>query len=135
MKRRHLFASVYRMDEGINISPLIDVVFILLLFFIVSSVFQEQESVEIRKPEAQTSRPSPNEPIYIAVTKDGQISMGGKSLSLGGVGPALQRMSRAANRPVVVQVDREVTAELLIRVVDQVRLTGNESVHVATLPQ
>lgn len=132
MKRRHLFSTVYRSEEGINISPLIDIVFILLIFFIVTSVFQRQQSLEIRKPQASSSAALENDAIFIAITQDQQIRLGGKSVGLGGIAPALERMAGASHRPVVVEVDRSVPSELLIHVVDQIRLTGNEAVHVAT---
>lgn len=132
MKRRHLFSNAYRSEEGINISPLIDIVFILLIFFIVSSVFQQQESIQIKKPEAESGVPDKREAIYITINREGRISLAGTSLSLGGIGPALQRLSGFSKRPVIVEVDRNVSAELLVNVVDQVRLTGNKSVHVST---
>jgi biopolymer transport protein ExbD len=132
MKRRHLFATPYRMEEEINISPLIDIVFILLIFFMVSTVFRDHESVEIRKPDARSGEVVPEEAFYISVSRAGEISIAGKMIALGSIGPALQRLSPGSSQPIIVEADKAVTAELLVSVIDQVRLTGNTSVHVAT---
>ena len=68
--------SVYNDSEGsdeINISPLIDMVFILLIFFIVTTVFVEETGVEVDKPQAASSVNLEKNSILFAITKDGGV--------------------------------------------------------------
>ena len=66
----------------INISPLIDMVFILLIFFIVTTVFVEETGVEVEKPEAASAMQLDKNSVLIAVTTKGQVVYGGKERTL-----------------------------------------------------
>ena len=69
-----------RDDEGpgeIDLTPMLDVVFILLIFFIVTSVFVTEAGIEVTKPEASTAEPKSKDLILIAVTADGEIWIDG----------------------------------------------------------
>ena len=74
--------SVTGTEEGmdINISPLIDMVFILLIFFIVTTVFVEETGVDVEKPEAASAVQLEKNSILIAVTSKGQVVYGGKEI-------------------------------------------------------
>ncbi|MEM6708465.1 MAG: biopolymer transporter ExbD [Pseudomonadota bacterium] len=122
-----------RETARIDLSPLIDIVFILLIFFIVSTVFVREAGVEVDKPEALASEQLTADLILIAITADGSVVYGGTTIGVSGVQPALRPLlSERSDQTVVVQADRRVQADLLVRVIDQAKLAGAASVHLAT---
>lgn len=120
-------------SEGINISPLIDIVFILLLFFVVTSVFIEETGVDVNKPDSRQSQPLERESILIAITEEGLIFYGGEEIGLFGIAPTLKRLAPAANQSVILQADGKATTQSLLAAMDEVKSAGIENVHVATL--
>jgi biopolymer transport protein ExbD len=121
-------------DEGesINISPLIDMVFILLIFFIVTTTFVEETGVEVDKPQAASAVRLEKNSILIAVTNNGEVVYGGREIGIAGVQPLVKRMIQKEELPVIVQADQKVQAALLVRVVDEAKLAGANKVSIAT---
>ncbi|MCB1122975.1 MAG: biopolymer transporter ExbD, partial [Verrucomicrobiae bacterium] len=78
--------------DTINISPLIDIVFILLLFFIVTSVFVQETGVEVERPKSSQAVILDRESIYLAVSQDMKVFYGGSEIGLQGVTPTLERL-------------------------------------------
>lgn len=131
MKRR-LFQSGPGHQDEINISPLIDVVFILLIFFIVTTVFVEETGVEVNKPQALSAKQLEKNSILLAITETGQVVYGGRVIGVQGVGGIVRRLSEKKPLPVIIQVDKKVPAGLLVRVIDQSKIAGALSVNIAT---
>ena len=129
--------SVTSNDEGmdINISPLIDMVFILLIFFIVTTVFVEETGVEVEKPEAASAVQLEKNSILIAVTSKGQVVYGGKEIGVSGVRAVIRRLTNQEDMPVIVQVDEGSNAGLVVRVIDESKLGGAKNISLsADLP-
>ena len=129
--------SVTSNDEGmdINISPLIDMVFILLIFFIVTTVFVEETGVEVEKPEAASAVQLEKNSILIAVTSKGQVVYGGKEIGVSGVRAVIRRLTNKEDMPVIVQVDEGSNAGLIVRVIDESKLGGAKNISLsADLP-
>jgi biopolymer transport protein ExbD len=118
--------------HGIDLSPLIDVVFILLIFFIVTTVFIRETGVEVEKPEAVTTEQLENELILLAITPTGEVMYDRSNIGLGGVRSTVSALLLIQERPVVIQADRQVTTDLLVRVMDEVKLAGADQVSIAT---
>ena len=118
--------------NGIDLSPLLDVVFILLIFFIVSTVFVRESGVNVDKPESVTAKELDRTSILIAITCDGQVVYDGSNIGVGGVRATIEQLLRNQARPVVLQTDKTVPAELLVNVIDQVKLAGADNVSIAT---
>lgn len=131
MKRR-LFLNVESKTTEINISPLIDIVFILLIFFIVTTVFFEETGVEINKPQAISQQELESKSIMIAITSDGQVYYGGRNIGVVGVRNLVRRMSATEAQSVILQADEMVPTHLLIEVLDEAKLGGAASVNVST---
>lgn len=131
MKRR-LFLNTDTKSSEINISPLIDIVFILLIFFIVTTVFFEETGVEINKPQAISQQDLESKSILIAITSDGQVYYGGRNIGVVGVQNLVRRMSSREAQPVILQADEMVPTHLLIEVLDQAKLGGASNVNVST---
>jgi biopolymer transport protein ExbD len=123
-------------DNEIDISPLIDCVFILLIFFIVTTVFVEETGVEVDKPQAASSVQLEKTSILIAVTAKGEVVFGGRDIGIGGVQPLVKRMLQQEQLPVIIQADKESKSGMLVRVIDQAKLAGAEKVSIASrVPQ
>lgn len=120
-------------EDGINISPLIDIVFILLLFFVVTSVFVEETGVEVNKPESRQARPMDRKSIFIAITAEGRLFYGGHEIGLYGIGPTLRKLAVSPDQPVVIQADGKTSTQLLLSALDEVKAVGIVNVNVATL--
>jgi biopolymer transport protein ExbD len=119
-------------ETSIDLSPLIDCVFILLIFFIVTTVFVEETGVEVDKPQAASSVQLEKTSILIALTDKGQVVYGGREIGIGGVQPLVRRMLQKEDVPVIVQADRAAQTGLLVRIIDEAKLAGALKVSVAT---
>jgi biopolymer transport protein ExbD len=119
--------------EGINISPLIDIVFILILFFIVTSVFVQETGVEIERPQSSRAVVLDRESIYVAVSADLKIFYGGSEIGLQGIVPTLERLNPEEEQAVIIQVDSQVPTGFLVEVIDEVKRAGIGTVNVATI--
>jgi len=119
-------------EVGIDISPLLDCVFILLLFFIVTTTFVEETGVEVDKPQAASQVNLEKTSILIALTEDGAVVYGGQEIGLGGVQPLVKRELQKEEVPVIIQADQAVQAGLLVRVIDEAKLGGAQKVSLAT---
>ena len=124
------------LESGIDMSPLIDCVFILLIFFIVTTVFVEETGVEVDKPQAASSSDLEKTSIMFAITKKGEVVYGGRSVGVMGVRPIVKRMMAGEDKPppVIIQADGESPSKLLVRVLDEAKLAsdGACSVSIAT---
>ncbi len=129
--KRHYSGTEEGSDE-INISPLIDMVFILLIFFIVTTVFVEETGVDVNKPEAASARDLEKNSILIAITANRKVVYGGREIGPAGVRATVRRLTQREDMPVIVQADKTVPTDLLVRVIDEAKLAGAKAVNVAT---
>ena len=110
-------------DAGIDMSPLIDCVFILLIFFIVTTTFVEETGVEVDKPQAASATQLQKTSILIALTENGEVHYGGKEIGIGAVRPLIKRMLAGdPSVPIIIQADRLSEFGLLVRVIDEIKL-------------
>ena len=120
-------------DAAIDMSPLIDCIFILLIFFIVTTTFVEETGVEVDKPQAASAADLEKQSIMIAVTADGNIVYGGKGIGVSGVQPLVRRfVEKEADTPVIVQADEKAPSGLMVKVIDEAKLGGAMKVSIAT---
>ena len=122
-----------RIEASIEMSPLIDCVFILLIFFIVTTTFVEETGVDVRKPRASTAQALEKDSILIALTADGEVRYGGREIGVGGVRREVTRiLAGDPEIPVVIQADKDSRTELLVRIVDEAQLADARRISVAT---
>jgi biopolymer transport protein ExbD len=117
--------------SDINISPLIDMVFILLLFFIVTTTFVEETGVEVDKPQAASAIQIEKNSVLFAITAKGQVVHGGREIGISGVRPLVRRLTQKEVVPVVIQVDENASAGIVVRVIDESKLGGARNVSLA----
>lgn len=129
------FNSSNLADEGneVDISPLIDVVFILLIFFIVTTIFVEESGVQINKPQsAAAASNSESENVVIVITESGQVTHEGTPIGINGVQPVIRRKALANNLPVLIQAKKKSALGVFMRVYDEALLSGAD-VSVTTI--
>ena len=119
-------------NEEINISPLIDVVFILLIFFIVTTVFVEETGVDVTKTQASSAVDLEKNSILIAITDTGKVIYGGREIGSAGVRSIVKRLNHKDEMPVIIQADNTVPTSLLVRVIDEAKIGGAPSVNIST---
>jgi biopolymer transport protein ExbD len=130
MKYRRAITDTEEVTD-INISPLIDMVFILLIFFIVTTTFVEETGIEVDKPSAASATALDKNSILLAVTAKGQVVYGGEEIGVGGVRPLVKRLVEQQPMPVIIQVDRTAEADTVLRVIDESKLGGAKNVSLA----
>lgn len=121
-------------DEGnnsINVSPLIDVVFILLIFFIVSATFVTVPGVEITRPQARTAESLQKNSVLFALSDRNEIFHSGKRVSLDEIPRLIEVASKNRPKPVVIQVDQWADASVMAKIVSKARENA-PSVSIAT---
>ena len=117
----------------INISPLIDIVFILLIFFIVTTVFVEETGVDIEKPRAASQQDLEKNSILLGITPAGDVYFGGREIGVGGVRAIVRRLIAQEDMPVIIQADRQAPTETTVDVLDEAKLAGASRVFVSTV--
>ena len=133
MRRSLISQAVEEKDEP-NITPMLDVVFILLIFFIVTANFIKEPGLEINRPDSETAEVTENAAILIAIGSAGEIYMDGRRIDVRQVKANVIRM--IAENPqgtVVIQADEKSTADTIIDVMDEVREAGVIDISIACL--
>ena len=120
----------------INLTPMIDMVFILLIFFLVASSFVKEAGIEVNRPVAQTAQTQGRGTIRIALSETGEIWMERRSIDVRAVRANVERMlAESPKASVVVLADETAYTGLLVQVMDQVRLAGVTDIAVAARQQ
>ena len=115
----------------INVAPLMDMVFILLIFFVVTTAFVEETGVDVQRPSATSAESLEKQSILIAVTGDGRIVYGGDEYTLNGVRAVVSRELAEKEMPVILLVDESARSGTLVDVIDECRLAGAKTVSIA----
>jgi len=121
-------------DEAqIDLTPMLDVVFIMLIFFIVTASFIKEAGIEVNRPEAATSQPKENVNILVAINANNEIWMDKRRIDARAVRANIERMH--AENPkgaVVIQADNKSNTETVAAVLDAAREAGVMDVSLAT---
>ena len=119
-------------DMGIEMGPLMDIVFILLIFFVVTSSFTRETGVDVTKPQAQTASQLEKENLLIAITREGTIHMNERQVDLASLQDILkQSLSKNPDREAVVIAYKEAETGVLVQVIDMCNLAGVKKVSIA----
>ncbi|WP_286266116.1 ExbD/TolR family protein [Thalassotalea atypica] len=118
--------------EEINMTPMLDVVFILLIFFIVTASFVKEAGIEVNRPEAATAVKKERANILVAISDKGEIWINKRRVDVRAVQANIERLK--AENPqgtVVIQADKKATTDILIKVMDSARAAGVFDVSIA----
>jgi biopolymer transport protein ExbD len=127
--RRHLPAPE---DTELDMTPMLDIVFIMLIFFIVTTSFVKESGVTVSTPSAETASQQEKANIFIAITAGGEVWIDRRPVDPRSVRAIVARLH--ADNPegsVIIQSDEEASTRMLVEVMDQVRLAGVEAIAIA----
>lgn len=119
-------------DMGIDMGPLMDIVFILLIFFVVTSSFTRETGVDVTKPEAQSASQLEKENILVAITREGTIHINERQVDLASLQDILkQTLVKTPDREAVIIADKGAETGVLVQVIDACNLSGVKKVSIA----
>jgi biopolymer transport protein ExbD len=121
-------------DTDIDLTPMLDVVFIMLIFFIVTASFVKEAGIDVNKPSAATTEVKERGNILVAITELGQIWIDKRAVDPRAVRANIERMH--AENPqgsVIIQADKNSTNGLLVAVMDAAREAGVDNVSIAAV--
>ena len=112
-------------DTEINMTPMLDIVFIMLIFFIVTAVFVKESGVEVFKPKAENAEAQKLASILIAIEADDDIWINRQIVDMNAVRTTVEKLAAEIPRgTVVIQADEKAKAGLWMQVYDEVRKAG-----------
>jgi biopolymer transport protein ExbD len=118
---------------GINLTPLIDILFILIIFFTVSSTFLEQPGIELKLPEAESSQSHTAQKIIIYVDKDENLFLNDDSVTIENLVESVESLiSAQTDKSVVLHADQQVPHGIIINIMDRLRKQGIYKIVIST---
>ena len=133
MRRKHFQPED---DSNFDMTPMLDIVFIMLIFFIVTTSFTKESGVDINRPSATTAVKSAHGNILIAITESNEIWIDKRNIDVRAVRANVERLH--AENPqgaVIIQADKNSRNGMLVQVIDQTRLAGISNVSIAADPE
>jgi len=119
-------------DAAIDMTPMLDIVFIMLIFFIVTTVFVKEAGIEVNKPDASRAVLHKNANIFIAITEDGSVWLDKREVSPDSVRANIERLlTEQPTDYVIIQADEKAKHGLVVEVMDQVKDSGVQRISVA----
>ena len=119
-------------ESGIDITPMLDIVFIMLIFFIVTATLVKDSGIDVTRPDAETAVKQNRVAILIAIRDNNEIWINRRQIDLASVRANVEKLH--AENPqggAVIQADREAETGVLIEIMDQVRLAGVGAISIA----
>ena len=119
-------------DTAIDMTPMLDIVFIMLIFFIVTATFVKESGIDVTRPDAETAVKQSRVGILIAINDQNEIWINRRQVDLAAVRANVERLH--AENPqggAVIQADKEAETGVLVEIMDQVRLAGVAAISIA----
>lgn len=122
-------------ETEINLTPMLDVVFIMLIFFIVTTSFVKETGVEVNRPSAKSAKSKSKANILIAIRNNDEIWIDKRMVDIRSVRANIERLKAENNTEasVVIQSDAQSKTGVLVKVMDQIRLAGIFNISISTL--
>ena len=122
-------------ETGIDLTPMLDVVFIMLIFFIVTTSFVKESGIQVNRPNAASAEKKERANIMIAISEAGEIWIQKRRIDIRSVRANVERLhAESPEGSVVIQADKDSKNGLLVQVMDQVRLAGVTAISLAAKP-
>lgn len=135
---RHIVARATADEDesAIDITPMLDVVFIMLIFFIVTATFVKEAGIDVNRPDAATAIKQEKANILIAINENNEIWIDRRQVDIRSVRPNIERLHvENPQGSVVIQADKESKTDTLIKVLDAARSAGVFNVAIAAQAQ
>src|SRR5690606_14665744 len=131
--KQHFANLVDEEDTQIDMTPMLDVVFIMLIFFIVTASFVKESGIDVNRPDAATAVQKDRANILVAISDSGEIWINKRQVDVRAVQANIERLyAENPQGSVVIQADKAATTERLIQVMDAARAAGVFDVSIAT---
>lgn len=126
----------HKEETEINLTPMLDVVFIMLIFFIVTTSFVKEAGIEVNRPSAASTKQKGAANILIAIRNNNEIWIDKRMVDIRSVRANIERL-KALNtqNSIVIQSDSESKTGILVQVMDQIRLAGIFNISISTLKE
>ena len=119
-------------ESEVNMTPMLDVVFIMLIFFIVTASFVKESGIDVNRPNAATAERKEKGNIIVAISENNQIWIDRRQVDPRALRANIERMhAENPNAAVVIQADEESKNKLLVQVMDAARMAGVKNVSIA----
>ncbi len=119
-------------DQQIDLTPMLDVVFIMLIFFIVTTSFVRETGIDVNRPSASTAEKKSKGNIMIAIKPNGEIWLDKRHIDIRAVRANIQRLkAKFPQSSVIIVSDAESRTGILVKVMDQIRLAGVQNISIA----
>ncbi len=130
MKRR--YSSDSSDETAIDMTPMLDIVFIMLIFFIVTTSFVKEAGLEVNRPTASSAQTVKKGNIMVAIGAAGDVWVDKRRIEVDAVRANIERLSaESPDGAVVIQADTEANAGVVVKVMDQIKMAGVESISIA----
>ncbi|RUO35364.1 ExbD/TolR family protein [Aliidiomarina sanyensis] len=119
-------------EATLDMTPMLDIVFIMLIFFIVTTSFVKEAGIDVNRPEASQATQKPSANIFIAIRENGEVWMDRRQVDIERVAANLERL--LAEQPtdmVVIQADEGARHGIVVRVMDQIKEAGIAQISIA----
>ncbi|MEN2998289.1 MAG: biopolymer transporter ExbD [Brevinematia bacterium] len=121
-----------QLKVGIEPTPLIDVMFLLTIFFMLTSTIIKTSAINVNLPKSVVSDFQPRTQIIITVTKDNKVYLNDYPISINDISPAIKKVTvRDPSVPVIIRGDKDIPYHVIIEVMDRVRLGGASEVSLS----
>jgi len=130
------FEGRARIHSHLDIAPLIDIVFLLLVFFMLTSTFLVPEAVELELPESKSASVTDITPIIVSLNQTGKLALNGESIALEQLQQAIKPLiAQNVESTITLRSDARTEVQLLLKVMDEIRAAGGTNVGLATMPK
>ncbi len=131
--KQHFINLMDEEETQIDMTPMLDVVFILLIFFIVTASFVKESGIDVNRPEAATAVQKDRANILVAISDTGEVWINKRQVDVRAVQANIERLyAENPQGSVVIQADKKATTAVLIQVMDAARAAGVFDVSIAT---
>lgn len=118
---------------GLMLTPLIDIMFLITIFFVLTSSYSQQPALEVNLPQASSGKPALTREITVVLEADGTIKVSGQAVTLDSLAGFLQQTAGGEKPPTVLLMgDQSIPYGLLIQVMDRIRLLGWDNLSLVT---
>ena len=119
-------------EAGLDLTPMMDIVFIMLIFFIVTTSFVKETGIEVNRPNADTAERDEKGNILVAISQNNEIWIDKRRVDLKAVRANIERLKiEYPEGSVIIQADKEARSGLLVETMDQIRLAGVQNISIA----
>jgi biopolymer transport protein ExbD len=119
-------------EAAVDLTPMLDVVFIMLIFFIVTTSFVKEAGIDVLRPKATKAISKPSATIFIAIRANGEIWMDKRAVDVERVGATVEKLlAESPTDTVIIQADKEAKHGVVVSVMDQIKLAGIDKISIA----